>query len=778
MKKVSLLVLVCMILSLAFVSCDMITPHEHSFGTEWLNDGKNHFNACSGCSEKGSLEAHIDSNGDNACDICNFPIENLYSVHEHEYNTAWAFDAVNHFHTCKTCGGVTASAAHADANGDNACDVCSFTMKNLFETHTHDHNTDWSFDTTNHFHSCKTCVDVTDVAAHTDADGDNDCDVCGYVIENLYAEHQHSFGNAWLFDNENHFHRCDTCTEVTGTEPHTDADGDNLCDICGCIVENLYVAPTPIGTVGAVLESAFEKDGLVNGSSIYYSYSDGLALLKTISVEKSLGADFADYIIIENTQGLYGSYTETTSKTYSLVDGDVVAFAMSEYGIEKLHDQDSGWLYGYGFDKIYGSSGDVIYGISAVLENLYDRGIENQTIVESVVTVENVTTYGFTLSHTSYDSICDISVSFTLGEQGNIATVDIETVYTYVDGETGEALYGIPAYIYNYTVAQTAGDLDTEPEYSANDYLLQSVVLTDAEGNVLNADNGITIDAASETVIYITNITPETAVVDIQTQVLDEDGNETYLAYASFDSYNNAINVGSYQPGDFTIVVKINGDDNNSITVPFTATVPETTQIGVKVNGSEYPMTEASVFLGNTLTLEGAAGACQDASISATLTGDNVADATLTLNDDGTYSFTSNVLGTYTVEIKSLANADLEAVVLTITVKEAPNYADLITKTHKFVLVDDYEPEYGESYTLTFTATNETSGTGNVYYTSNWFYGGDEYSTDFTYTLVDGVFTVVFEDGYFYDLTLNDDGYFVVWFSYEWPQSQYLDIVE
>ena len=42
----------------------------------------------------------------------------------HEYGTEWKRDGINHWHEC-SCGAKDGIAAHSDANGDQKCDVCA-----------------------------------------------------------------------------------------------------------------------------------------------------------------------------------------------------------------------------------------------------------------------------------------------------------------------------------------------------------------------------------------------------------------------------------------------------------------------------------------------------------------------------------------------------------------------------------------------------------------------------------------------------------------------------
>ncbi len=805
MKKVSLLVLLCMILSLAFVFTSCSEDHEHDYGEAWVNDGENHYHACSGCSEKDGLEAHIDTNSDNACDVCAYPIKNLYSVHQHEYNTTWAFDASNHFYTCKTCGAAKDTAAHADEDGNNLCDVCGFVIVNLYHAHEFATGDSWTFDKNNHFHSCSKCNAVQDTAAHTDTNGDNACDVCGYVIENLYVEHQHDYKaawdfnatqhykncktciaiteaadhadangdnacdvcgyvmsnlyhsahdfdeNVWLFDLDSHYHRCNECTEIKDDAPHSDEDGNNLCDVCGCIVENLFVPTLPAGTIGPVIEDALDKDDLVTGGNILLLEGDG-TFYNTTVVDFSFGENFANYTIDTEKPDLYGTITSHTDKTYHWVNDRIVAFETNDNSdVHNLTYQDEGWLYGYGFEKIYGTYGDYIYGVAKAIDDLYDKALASETIYEEIVEESGVTVYCFAFSHKTYNSVLDITVAFSLGEKGNIEAAYINTVNTYVE-EDGTPTYGIASDVHTYTVEQTAEASTATPTYTLEKYFLTNFTLTDDEDNVYDNENGITLELGKSFKFNIADVTPETAILteNIYAQILNSVGDVVYDLSAETDTYAKTITVKTYSKvGNYNLAIYINGDDNTPVyLIPVTVNYLTPTSIAASVNGSAEAVTEVNAFTGIDVTIAGIAGEKQNPAVTAALTGANADDATL-VGENGTYTFKSDVAGTYTVEVKSAVNAELDAVTLTITVEAPPTVEELLAASGEFF----YDLGYGDSITLVFNAT-----AGTMQCTYVWW--EIPYVTNYTYSVADGVITLTVDGtgGEYYvdDLAFNN----------------------
>lgn len=124
MRKVLLLVL-----ALAMVAC-MLTAcgdeHEHTYSDEWTVDANNHWHVatCDHTDKIASKGGHVDANSDGACDMCGHG-----GVHMHTYTDVWTSDATGHWHMA-TCDGHTEVKgdvyAHKNANGDANCDICGY----------------------------------------------------------------------------------------------------------------------------------------------------------------------------------------------------------------------------------------------------------------------------------------------------------------------------------------------------------------------------------------------------------------------------------------------------------------------------------------------------------------------------------------------------------------------------------------------------------------------------------------------------------------------------
>ncbi len=155
--------------------------------------------------------------------------------HEHTFDTKWMNDAAEHWHqaTCEHTEEVADKAPHEDANGDDICDVCGYIAE-----HEHTYETTWSWNETTHYHK-NSCghADVekyrSDIAAHVDNNNDSICDVCTYDYD-----HEHTYATEWTpaaNAADGHWHAATCGHDVAGADltDHIDADNDAVCDECG-----------------------------------------------------------------------------------------------------------------------------------------------------------------------------------------------------------------------------------------------------------------------------------------------------------------------------------------------------------------------------------------------------------------------------------------------------------------------------------------------------------------------------------------------------------------
>ncbi len=121
MKKVSLLVLICMIAVLVLATMTSCS-HTHTYGEEWVFDHENHYHVCTECDAKdaSTVAAHADSDNDGDCDVCGIILDNA-----HVYSPNWSADATHHWHAplCGHSVEVADKAEHTE-NELGVCSVC------------------------------------------------------------------------------------------------------------------------------------------------------------------------------------------------------------------------------------------------------------------------------------------------------------------------------------------------------------------------------------------------------------------------------------------------------------------------------------------------------------------------------------------------------------------------------------------------------------------------------------------------------------------------------
>ena len=100
----------------------------HASETEWQKNETHHWHECTGCDGQ-ELEkaAHNDGNNDGSCDACGYAMSVTPPPHTHAHGSAWVTDANEHWNECE-CGDKANKAAHVDDNGDNKCDTCDYAM--------------------------------------------------------------------------------------------------------------------------------------------------------------------------------------------------------------------------------------------------------------------------------------------------------------------------------------------------------------------------------------------------------------------------------------------------------------------------------------------------------------------------------------------------------------------------------------------------------------------------------------------------------------------------
>ena len=266
--------------------------HQHQWSDVWSSDGTYHWHECTaaGCgvtdnSQKDGYGEH-NYGDDNTCDTCGYtkPVE-----HEHSWPNEWQKDENNHWKKCleTSCGavdihphewdkGTVTKEASTTEKGVKTytCTVCGYqkTEEIPMLEHKHVWSTDWTKNSTHHWHDCTAAgCTITEAsgkdgyalhtwnngtvvkAATTTAAGimEYTCTVCGQTKTEQIPilptpQHDHVWSNAWTSNSTHHWHEC-TASGCTVT---------NVADKYG-------YAPHSFGAWRTVAAATSTKDGLM-----------------------------------------------------------------------------------------------------------------------------------------------------------------------------------------------------------------------------------------------------------------------------------------------------------------------------------------------------------------------------------------------------------------------------------------------------------------------------------------------------------------------------------
>ena len=167
-------------------------PHTHTYSTAWSTDETNHWHECT-CGDKKDVAAHTPGAAatettPQTCTICGYVIKAALG-HTHNFNqkntsetylksAATCTKKAVYYYSC-TCG---EKGTETFESGDLAA---------------HSYKTEWSKDSTKHWHECSVCGNKKDEAAHTPGAAATEttpqtCTTCGYVIKEAIG-HVHSY---------------------------------------------------------------------------------------------------------------------------------------------------------------------------------------------------------------------------------------------------------------------------------------------------------------------------------------------------------------------------------------------------------------------------------------------------------------------------------------------------------------------------------------------------------------------------------------------------------
>ena len=200
----------------------------HNYQTTWSSDATSHWHECSKCGDKKDTASHTagaaaTESTAQTCTVCGYVITPALG-HTHNYNTTWSNNATEHWHDCIGCSSTKDNAPHDYTNAcDTDCNTCGYVR-----TITHSYKTEWSSNAEKHWYECSVCGDKSSEASHTPGaeateTTDQVCTVCGFVIQEALG-HTHNYDNIKK-DEVNHWKEC-ACGEKNEITAHTWNNGE------------------------------------------------------------------------------------------------------------------------------------------------------------------------------------------------------------------------------------------------------------------------------------------------------------------------------------------------------------------------------------------------------------------------------------------------------------------------------------------------------------------------------------------------------------------------
>lgn len=714
------------------------------------------------------------------------PLASCGEEHAHTFSENWSYDENNHWHaaTCEHTEEKFFNGAHADANNDGVCDVCAYKLGD----HAHTFATEWTVNATHHWHAA-TCGhgEISDKAAHADANGDGACDACAYKLD----EHTHTFAADWTSDATHHWHAADCGHgEVSDKAEHT-YDAAGFCTVCDA--KKADFAPAD---VAAAIEAAkLRDDKVVHGLIDYAQYEvDFWSGEFTLGYTENVTYQFADNFLHMLSNSSSGAAAEYWYTGYG--EDSILALYNTGSGIVRDEAATAEYLNGYYFDgRTLAYADDALaYGPVDFIDALYFIGSANANN-DFVEGISDDGVYYFNFGYyAEYYGLFVVEVTFVLDAETGIMSLATVYVNNYVDGsyvaeeqldESGAPILDeneLP--VVYYTAAE-----DAEPSYTHDYAIKQSVEpysssfapesifptsfdILDAEDNVLTS---ATVYAGVRDILFVGNVAPITANVDLAGftfSAVDADGNaiesvdydSEYLWLFADDEGN--ISVFGKAAGTYKVTVTC-GTISKTIDVTVEIPVPEEIDPQVITPNAwggydEVISYESYVYEGSEILLNiGIENSYCDSSFTAAITSANAADAAIeavVIDNDGiettVYKFSSSVAGSYTVTFTSSVNPEATTT-MTITVEEAPSVADILVGTYG----DDWE-----IFEVIFEPAEEGAVEGTVIINyMDWLTGTitEEYTYAYadgalTTTLVsgDGIYTLEFVD---YALSVSDE---------------------
>ncbi len=223
-------------------------PHSHICSDGWTSDATGHWHRCAdaNCTEKLNFAAHTGGtatcSAKKKCEVCGEPYGEL-DTNIHTALSDWASDETGHWKTCNDCGAIIEKAAHSGGTATcfakKVCTVCNQSYGEL-DPNNHTSLSDWKFDETGHWKTCKDCNTDIEKTSHTGGTATcteaKRCEVCGEPYgEPSPSNHTHL--SDWKFDETGHWKTCNDCGAIIEEAAHsggtTTCSTKKKCTICG-----------------------------------------------------------------------------------------------------------------------------------------------------------------------------------------------------------------------------------------------------------------------------------------------------------------------------------------------------------------------------------------------------------------------------------------------------------------------------------------------------------------------------------------------------------------
>ncbi len=601
------------------------------------------------------------------------------------------------------------------------------------EPHKHTYADKYSSNAMGHWYAptCGCKDTAKDAGEHVDETNDGICDVCGYND----ADHEHTYAEEYTYDENGHWNVANCGHDLTTeAEKHT----LNKAGFCVC---GYFVAPK-IETLAQALEIAELQGVLVKtGTSNLNIYNELEGMLSTTDIFYEFTDDyFHAFYSNDPREDVYVGVKE---------NGDVFAVVVPRNGNPVYVDEEAfeDYFNGPKFNNYFMSDYSVsAFGVVDYINAMYEFAKENKVNIFE----ENVDGNKFSFTFDQYTGYYYnvVTVEFTLDEIGyyidevNIYNERYTDSYTYLAyyDENGEPVYETIIYFVVETDEDTGDFISLtltedatqdftstlvinqytevkENPYNPSDVLVDSFKVVDKDGKEI-ADT-ITIKAGggdNSVYFFFKDVLPTTAILElIKPTVVAKNDKGEVLDWKVFSYYNpedQSLQVYSYNAGTYTIEVTI-GDAIVTKTLVVELSDPTSFGAGVVVDGMTEEKTNVDMYTGNSIDIEAIVGSYEKGDFTASITSENAANATLTLND-GVYTFTTTTVGTYEITLTSSVVSTLTAT-LTVEVKELPAIEDILTGYY------EAKTYWGSSYSLTFGENNTV------------VVGGDSGSGDYTY---------------------------------------------